>query len=88
MAEGRSFNTSDAMEAIIGSIYLGGIDEATIIMNMLMTYIRQLGELLWIINSSSGGIAEIQDAEIQYKLIDSRSDHLKIFTVSDMPTAS
>ena len=55
---------SDAMEAIIGSIYLdGGIDEAEgFIMNMLDDiYLRQLKEsFLWIIKQPSGGIAEIR----------------------------
>lgn len=79
---------SDAMEAIIGSIYLdGGIDEAEgFIMNMLDDIYHKAVEGELFMDYKTALQEELQksgDAEIQYKLIDSKGpDHLKIFTVS------
>ena len=79
---------SDAMEAIIGSIYLdGGIDEAEgFIMHILEDIYHKAVEGELFMDYKTALQEELQksgDTEIKYKLLESKGpDHLKSFTIS------
>lgn len=79
---------SDAMEAIIGSIYLdGGIDEADgFIMHLLGDIYQKAVEGMLFMDYKTALQEELQksgDVQIQYKLIKSTGpDHAKIFKMS------
>ncbi len=79
---------SDAMEAIIGSIYLdGGIDEAEgFIMHILEDIYHKAVEGELFRDYKTALQEELQksgDTEIKYKLLESKGpDHLKSFTIS------
>lgn len=79
---------SDAMEAIIGSIYLdGGIDEAEgFIMHILEDIYHKAVEGELFMDYKTALQEELQksgDTEIKYKLLESKGpDHLRSFTIS------
>ena len=79
---------SDAMEAVIGSIYLdGGIDEAEgFIMHFLGDIYNKAVEGMLFMDYKTALQEELQksgDVQIQYKLIESTGpDHAKTFKIS------